>query len=51
MELEFTYENCRFIETIDTDDDVVDWSDLGHIINWSNKVYMEEDERIEACMA
>lgn len=51
MELEFTYENCRFIETIDTADDVVDWSDLGHPINWSIHVYQEEEERIEACMA
>lgn len=52
IELEFSYEDCKFIETIDnTDDDVVDWSDLGHAINYSVSVYQEEEERIEACMA
>ena len=51
IELEFSYADCKFIETVDDSDDVVDWSDLGHSINWSLKVYQEEDERIEACMA
>ena len=50
MELEFTYENCRFIETVDASEETVDWSDLGHPINWSMHVYQEEEERIEACM-
>lgn len=51
MILEFSYADCKFIETVDDSNDVVDWSDLGHSINWSLKVYQEEDERIEACMA
>lgn len=51
MILEFSYENCKFIETIDNESDVVDWSDLGHPINWSMHVYQEEEERIEACTA
>ena len=51
MELEFSYDGCKFIETIDNTDDVVDWSDLGHAINYSVSVYQEEEERIEACMA
>lgn len=51
MELEFSYENCRFIETVDADAETVDWSDLGHAINWHVRAYMEEEERIEACMA
>ena len=50
MILEFSYENCKFIETVD-ECESVDWSDLGHMINWSMKVYREEEERIEACMA
>ena len=50
MILEFSYENCKFIETVD-ECESVDWSDLGHMINWSMKVYQEEEERIEACMA
>lgn len=51
MELEFSYADCKFIETIDNSDDVVDWSDLGHAINYSMRVYQEEEERIEACIA
>lgn len=51
MELEFSYDGCKFIETVDDSDDVVDWSDLGHSINWHVRAYMEEEERIEACMA
>ena len=51
IELEFSYDECRFVETIDNESDVVDWSDLGHPINWSIYVYQEEEERIEACIA
>ena len=51
IELEFSYDECRFVETVDVSEETVDWSDLGHMINWSMKVYQEEDERIEACMA
>ena len=51
LELEFSYADCRFVETIDNSDDVVDWSDLGHAINYSVEVYMEEEERIAACTA
>lgn len=50
MELEFSYDGCKFIETAD-DSETVDWSDLGHAINWHVRAYMEEEERIEACMA
>ena len=49
--IEFSYENCRFIDESVDDVEAVDWSDLRHIINWSVEVYMEEEERIEACMA
>ena len=51
IELEFSYDGCKFVETIDNESDVVDWSDLGHPINWSMHVYQEEEDRIEACMA
>lgn len=49
--IEFSYENCRFIDESVDDVEVVDWSDLRHIINWSVEVYMEEEERIAACTA
>ena len=51
VELEFSYDGCKFVETIDNESDVVDWSDLGHPINWSMHVYQEEEERIEDYMA
>lgn len=51
IELEFSYDECRFVETIEDDSEIVDWSDLGHAINYSARVYQEEEERIEACMA
>ena len=51
IELEFSYADCRFVETIEDGSEVVDWSDLGHAINYSARVYQEEEERIEACMA
>ena len=51
MELEFSYENCRFIETVNVDEETVDWSDLAHAINYSVEVYMEEEERIAAYTA
>lgn len=51
MELEFSYENCRFIETVNADEETVDWSDLAHAINYSVEVYMEEEERIAAYTA
>lgn len=51
IELEFSYDECRFVETVDVSEETVDWSDLGHAINWHVRAYMEEEERIEACMA